>query len=68
MIDLAIGGVSVVVLVGIIYWTQKTFVCEKTCKARQDCLEGKIDALHKLTKQEFKHIKELLEKFIGRYG
>lgn len=68
MLDLAIGGVSIAVLLGIVYWIHTSFVSEKTCKARQDCLEGKIDALHKLTKTEFRHLRELIEKFIVKYG
>ena len=68
MLDLAIGGISIVVLLSIVYWCQRTFVSEKTCKARQDCIEGKIDALHRLTKTEFCHLRELIEKFIVKNG
>ena len=68
MLDLAIGGISVAVLIGIVIWVQRAFVSEKTCKARQDCLEGKIDALHKLTKKEFCHIRELLGNLIKKHG
>ena len=67
MLDLAIGGVSIAVLLGVIYWIHTSFVSEKTCKARQDCLEGKIDALHKLTKKEFCHIRELINKLIEKH-
>lgn len=50
--------------VGFIYWLFRTFVSEKTCKARNDCLEGKIDNLHNLVKAEFKHVKQLFENLI----
>ncbi len=67
MLDLVIGGISVSILLGLVYWIQKTFVCEKTCQARQDCIEGKIDKLHRLTKQEFGHVRELLDNLIKRH-
>ncbi|KKL64672.1 hypothetical protein LCGC14_2162590, partial [marine sediment metagenome] len=47
MLDLAIGGISVAVLLGIVYWCQRVFVSEKTCKARGDCVEGAIISLEK---------------------
>ena len=68
MLDLAIGGISIAILIGLVIWVQKAFVSEKTCKARQDCLEGKIDALHRLTEQEFCHLRELIEKLIKKHG
>lgn len=67
MLDLAIGGISVAVLLGIVYWCQRTFVSEKTCQARQDCIEGSIESLHKLTKKEFCHLRELIENLIAKH-
>lgn len=68
MLDLAIGGISIVVLLGIVYWCQKTFVSEKTCKAREDCIEAKLDALANLTKTKFEYITKLLENLIKKHG
>lgn len=67
MPDLAIGGISVVVLLGIVYWCQRTFVSEKTCKARQDCIEAKIDGLSTLVKANFRHIEKLIGDLIKRH-
>ena len=69
MIDLAIGGVYVAILLGIVYWAQKTFVCEKTCKARGECVEGSVDSLKELMNSKFtlfeKLIRELIKKHDG---
>ncbi len=67
MIDIAIGGISVVVLLGIVYWCQKTFVSEKTCTARQDCIEGSINNLRELTETKLKHITKLIENLIAKH-
>ena len=68
MLDLAISGISIVVLLGIVYWCQRTFVSEKTCKARQDCIEGAIISLEKLMNTKFKYITGLIEKLIEKHG
>ena len=67
MLDLAISGISIVVLLGIVYWCQRTFVSEKTCIARQDCIEGAIISLEKLMNTKFKHITGLIEKLIEKH-
>jgi len=64
VIDVIVSGVSIAVLIGVIYWAQRTFVSEKTCKARQDCLEGSINGLKELMLEKFKHVEELIEKLI----
>ena len=68
MLDLAIGGVSVAVLLGIVYWCQRTFVSEKTCKARGDCVEGSIDALKELMNTKFVGLEKLINKLIDKHG
>ncbi len=67
MIDLAIGGISVAILLGIVYWCQRTFVSEKTCKARQDCIEGSIEGLKELMNTKFKHIEKLICELIKKH-
>ncbi len=67
MLDLAIGGISVAVLLGIVYWCQRAFVSEKTCKARGDCVEGAIVSLEKLMNTKFKHITKLIENLIAKH-
>jgi len=68
VIDLIVGGISIATLIGIIYWVQRTFVSEKTCKARQDCLEGKIDKLAALSSMHFMHIEKLIKGLIKKHG
>ena len=68
MLDLAIGGISIAVLLGIVWWCQRTFVSEKTCKARQDCLEGAIDSLATLMDTKLKHIEKLICDLIKKHG
>lgn len=67
MLDLAIGGVSVVVLLGIVYWCQRTFVNEKTCKARGECVEGSIDALRELMNEKFTLFEKLIRELIKKH-
>ena len=66
MLDLAIGGVSVAILLGIVYWAQKTFVCEKTCKARGERVEGAIISLEKLMMVKFTDLEKLINKLIDK--
>ena len=68
MIDIAIGGISIAMLLGIVYWCQKTFVSEKTCVARQDCIEGSIDSLKELMNTKFASITKLIETLIEKHG
>ena len=67
MLDLAIGGISVAVILGIVYWCQRTFVSEKTCKARGECVEGAIISLEKLMNTKFEYITKLLENLIKKH-
>jgi len=67
MIDLAIGGISIAVLLGLVYWIQKTFVCEKTCKARGECVEGSLNSLKELMETKFNHITKLIETLIKKH-
>ena len=63
------GGVSTALLVGVIYWVTRFYVSKETCEIKQDgCkqqLELKIDSLHKLTAQEFGHIKDKLDDMVN---
>ena len=67
MLDLAIGGVSIAVLLGIVCWTHRTFVSEKTCDARQDCIEGSVNSLRELTETKLKHIEKLIVSLIKKH-
>lgn len=67
MLDIAIGSISVALILGIVYWVQKSFVCEKTCKARGECVEGSIDALRELMNTRFKHIEKLINDLIKKH-
>ncbi len=67
MLDLAIGGISIAVLLGIVWWCQRTFVSEKTCAARQDCIEGSIVSLKELMNEKLKHITKLIENLIAKH-
>ncbi len=67
MLDLVIGGISVSILLGLVYWIQKTFVCEKTCKARGECVEGSLNSLKELMETKFNHITGLIEKLIKKH-
>ena len=68
MLDLAIGGVSIAVLLGVIYWIHTSFVSEKTCKARGDCVEGSLNSLKELMETKFNHITELINKLIEKHN
>lgn len=68
MLDLAIGGISVAVLIGLVIWAQRAFVSKDTCKAHGDCVEGAIASLEKLMDEKFKHIEGLIEKLIKKHG
>jgi len=68
MLDLAIGGVSIAVLLGVVYWIHTSFVSEKTCKARGDCVEGAIASLEKLMETKFTDITKLIETLIKKHG
>lgn len=67
MLDLAIGGVSVAVLLGIVWWTQRTFVSKDTCKAHGECVEGAICSLEKLMNTKFNALEKLINKLIDRH-
>ncbi len=66
MLDLAIGGISVGILLSVIWWCQRTFVSEKTCKARGDCVEGAIISLEKLMNTKFVDLEKLINKLIDK--
>jgi len=51
--------------VGFFYWLYRTFVTEKTCKAREDCLEQKIDSLRELVETKFSFFETLIKKLIN---
>ncbi len=67
MLDIVVGSVSIAVLLSVVWWAQRTFVSEKTCIARQNCIEGAIISLEKLMNTKFKHITGLIEKLIEKH-
>lgn len=66
--DWIVSGLSISILLGLVYWVQKTFICEKTCKARGECVEGAIISLEKLMNTKFKHLTELINKLIEKHN
>lgn len=67
MLDLAIGSISVAVLLGIVYWIHTSFVGEKTCKARGECVEGSLDSLKELMNEKFTLFEKLIRELIKRH-
>ncbi len=67
MLDIAIGGISIAVLLGVIYWCQRTFVSEKTCKARGECVEGSLNSLKELMETKFTLFEKLIRELIKRH-
>lgn len=68
MTDLIVGGVSIAVLLGVVYWVQKSFVSKDTCKAHGECVEGALQSLEKLMNEKFKNIEKLLGNLIKKHG